>query len=87
MVIVGNTNIQVDTFINERKHSINEVDSNLRIIDIRSLSPKVYQENLEDKDKQKVSKRISKKKELRPITGLLNNNIVFEKPVLVRKLL
>ena len=84
---VGNTGLHADTLISEGKRGIDEVDSNPPAIGPPSLRPGVNQEILEHRDKRKALKRIGKKKELRPITGLLNDNMVLEKPILARKLL
>ena len=83
---VGYTGLQTDTFISEGKFGIEEVDSNPPKVGPPSSRPGINQEILEDRDKRKGSKRVSKK-ELRPITGLLIHDIELKKPISARKLL
>ena len=84
---VGNTVLQADTFISEGKRGFEEVDRNPPVVGPPSLRPGINQEILEDRDKRKALKRVGRKKELRPITGLLNDDMVLEKPISARKLL
>ncbi len=87
VVTVGNTVLQADTFIGEGKRGFEEVDRNPPEVGPPSLRPGINQEILEDRDKRKALKRVGRKKELRPITGLLNDDMVLEKPISARKLL
>ncbi len=87
MVTVGKTVIQADIFIGEGKQGFEEVDKNPPEVGPPSLHPRVNQKTLEDRDKQKTLKKVGRKKELRPITGLLNDDMVLEKPISARKLL
>lgn len=80
----GNTGLLADTLISKGKRGIHEVDSNPAVIGPR---PGINQEILEDRDKRKASKMVGKEKELRPITVLLNDDIVLEKAISARKLL
>ena len=75
---VGNTGLHADTLISKGKRGIDEVDSNPLAIGPPSLSPGINQETFEDRDKRKALRRVGKKKELRPITGLLNDNMILE---------
>lgn len=84
---MSNTCLQVDIFINKEKYSINEVNNNSLVISLLLFCLKINQEILVNKNKQKFSKKVCKKKDLRPIMGLLNDNIILKKLILARKLL
>ena len=83
----GNTGLLADTLISKGKSGIHDADSNPAVIGPPSLRPGINQEILEDRDKRKASKMVGKEKELRPITVLLNDDIVLEKAISARKLL
>ena len=87
LATVVNTGLQADTFISEGKRGTEEGDSNPPVVGSTSLRPGISQEILEDRDKRKALKRVGKKKELRIITGLLNDDIVLEKPISACRLL
>lgn len=84
---VGNTGLQVDTFISKSKNGIEEVGINPPVIGSPSLCLRINQEILKDRDKQKALERVNKKKELQPIMDLLKDDIILEEPILAHKLL
>ena len=84
---VGNAGLQADTFISKSKRGTEEVASNPPVVGPPSLRPVINQGILEDRDKRKALNRVGKKRELRQITGLLNNDMVLEKPTSARELL
>ena len=80
---VGNTGLHADTLISEGKRGIDEVDSKPPAIGPPSLRPGINQEILEDRDKRKALRRVGKKKELRPITGLLNDDMILVSDLII----
>lgn len=62
--MVDNTSLHINIFISKKKRKIDKINSNLLAISLLFLYSKINQEIFEDKDKQKILKRVDKKKEL-----------------------
>lgn len=76
-----------DIFISKDMRKINKIDNKSLISDLLLLCLKSNQEIPKNNDKQKLTKRIGKKKKLCRIADLLNNDMVLKKLILAHKLL